>query len=174
MELSAAHPHLAHVERTENGGVRFKLSLTKAQVREFVGDEQWFADKLWRVLFPHGKLTEDEQRHEEGKHLQMSQKYEQILRESVEKLSLGPKDIIIVKSPEAMSTFLEMTQQGVGFSPYANPVLLVPGGLERATRADLLDAMHVLDERERQAGKAEGEVSRIITDLSGPMLRKVQ
>jgi hypothetical protein len=104
----------------------------------------------------------------------MSQKYEQILRESVEKLSLGPDDLLIVKSPEAMSTFLDMTRQGVGFSRYANPILLVPGGIERATRADLLDALAILDERERNQGKPEEEVSRIITDLYEPMLKKVQ
>jgi hypothetical protein len=104
----------------------------------------------------------------------MSQKYEQILRESVEKLSLGPKDVIIVKSPEAMSTFLEMTQQGVGFSQYANPILLVPGGLEKATKDDLLDAIRILDEQEAQIGKSEDQISRIITDLSGPMIKRVQ
>ncbi len=76
----------------------------------------------------------------------MSQKYEQILRESVEKLELGPDDLLIVKSQDAMSTFLEMTQQGIGFSKYANPVLLIPGGLEKATREDLLDALRILDE----------------------------
>jgi len=68
----------------------------------------------------------------------MSQKYEDILKNSVEKLSLGPNDILIVKSQEAMSTFLEMTQQGIGFSKYANPILLVPGGLEKATRDDII------------------------------------
>jgi hypothetical protein len=104
----------------------------------------------------------------------VSQKYEQILRDSVEKLFLGPDDLLIVKSPEAMSTFLEMTQQGVGFSKYANPILLVPGGLEKATREDLLDAIRILDERKANEGKAEEEVSRIITDLNGPMIRKVQ
>ena len=104
----------------------------------------------------------------------MSQKYEQILRESVEKLSLGPKDIIIVKSPEAMGTFLEMTQAGVGFSQYANPILLVPGGLETATREDLLDAIRILDEQAANEGKNEDQVSRIITDLSGPMIRRIQ
>ncbi len=104
----------------------------------------------------------------------MSQKYEQILRESVEKLSLGPNDVIIVKSPEAMSTFLEMTQKGVGFSQYANPILLVPGGLEKATREDLMDALRILDEQAANAGKAEHEVSRIITDLNAPMVRRVQ
>jgi hypothetical protein len=103
-----------------------------------------------------------------------SKKYEDILRDSVSKLSLGPDDLLIVKSPEAMSTFLDMTQQGVGFSRYANPILLVPGGLEKATRADLLDALRILDEREQNAGKLEEEVSRIITDLSGPMLKRVQ
>ena len=103
----------------------------------------------------------------------MSLKYEQILRESVEKLELGPNDIRIVKSPEAMSTFLEMTQAGVGFSKYANPILLVPGGLEKATREDLLDALRILDEVEKAKNQTE-EVSRIITDLTGPMIRKVQ
>ena len=103
----------------------------------------------------------------------MSKKYEDILRESVEKLSLGPNDLLIVKSQEAMSTFLEMTQAGVSFSQYANPILLVPGGLEKATREDLLDAIRVLDERAANEGKAEETVSRIITDLHGPLLKKV-
>ena len=104
----------------------------------------------------------------------MSKKYEQILRESVEKLSLGPNDILIVKSPEAMSTFLEMTQLGVGFSQYSNPILLVPGGLEKATRDNLLDALRILDEREKNQGKAEDQISRIITDLNGAMSKRVQ
>jgi hypothetical protein len=103
----------------------------------------------------------------------VSQKYEDILKNSVEKLSLGPNDILIVKSPEAMSTFLEMTQAGVGFSQYANPILLVPGGLEKATREDLLDALRILDETEKAKSQTD-DVSRIITDLSGPMIRKVQ
>lgn len=104
----------------------------------------------------------------------MSQKYEQILRESIEKLQLGPKDIVIVKSPEAMSTFLEMTQAGVGFSEYSNPILYVPGGLEKATKEDLLDALRVLKEQEENAGKSEDQISRIITDLNGPMIKRVQ
>lgn len=98
----------------------------------------------------------------------MSQKYEDILRESVEKLSLGPNDILIVKSQEAMSTFLELTQAGVGFTPYANPVLLVPGGLEKATREDLQDALRILEEQ----AKSEEKVSRIITDIHS--IRKAQ
>ena len=92
----------------------------------------------------------------------MSKKYEDILRESVEKLSLGPDDVVIVKSPEAMSTFLEMTQQGVGFSKYANPILLVPGGLEKATEADLLDALRIIQETKKQT---EETTSRVITAL---------
>ena len=35
----------------------------------------------------------------------MSQKYEDILKNSIEKLELGPKDVVIVKSQEAMDTF---------------------------------------------------------------------
>jgi hypothetical protein len=104
----------------------------------------------------------------------VSKKYDQILRESVQKLELGPNDLLIVKSPEAMSTFLEMTQQGVGLSKYANPVLLIPDGLEKATRDDLLDGVRILDEKAANEGKAEELVSRIITDLSGPLVRKVQ
>jgi hypothetical protein len=104
----------------------------------------------------------------------MSQKYEQILRESVEKLQLGPDDIIIVKSPEAMSTFLEMTQQGVGFSKYSNPILLVPGGLEKASRQDLLEALSVVDQHIAARGEQTDQVSRVITDLRAPVLRKVQ
>ena len=104
----------------------------------------------------------------------MSQKYEDILRESVEKLQLGPDDIVIVKSQEAMSTFLEMTQQGVGFSKYSNPILLVPGGLEKASRQDLLEALSVVDQHIAARGEQTDQVSRVITDLRAPVLRKVQ
>ncbi|HUD74447.1 MAG TPA: hypothetical protein VMQ76_05190 [Terracidiphilus sp.] len=104
----------------------------------------------------------------------MSQKYEDILRESVEKLQLGPDDIVIVKSQEAMSTFLEMTQQGVGFSKYSNPILLVPGGLEKASRQDLLEALSVVDQHIAARGERTEQVSRIITDLRAPVLRKIQ
>jgi hypothetical protein len=106
----------------------------------------------------------------------VSQKYEQILRESVSKLSLGPDDILIVHSHEAMSTFLEMTQRGVGFSQYQNPVLLVPGGLEKATKTDLLDALRILEEREKARGEGTEQISRIITDLHAPvpMPKRVQ
>jgi hypothetical protein len=107
----------------------------------------------------------------------MSQKYESILRDSISKLSLGPHDIVIVTSPEAMSTFVEMTQAGVGFSGYANPVLYVPGGLEKATREDLLDALRILDETAKGTGPQTDEASRIITDLHQPSstpIRKVQ
>jgi hypothetical protein len=107
----------------------------------------------------------------------MSQKYESILRDSISKLSLGPHDLVIVTSPEAMSTFVEMTQAGVGFSEYANPVLYVPGGLEKATREDLLDALRILDEQAAAAansGKAEEQVSRIITDLHQPLPKRMQ
>ena len=104
----------------------------------------------------------------------MSQKYEDILRESVEKLQLGPDDIVIVKSQEAMSTFLEMTQQGVGFSKYSNPILLVPGGLEKASRQDLLEALSVVDQHIAARGEQTEQVSRIITDLHTPVLKRVQ
>lgn len=62
----------------------------------------------------------------------------------IEKLSLGPKDLIIVRTEEDMATLQEMCLQGVGFSEYANPVLLIKGGLEKATEADLLDALKIL------------------------------
>ena len=104
----------------------------------------------------------------------MSQKYEDILRESVEKIQLGPDDIVIVKSQEAMSTFLEMTQQGVGFSKYSNPILLVPGGLEKASRQDLLEALSVVDQHIAARGEQTEQVSRIITDLHAPALKRVQ
>ena len=104
----------------------------------------------------------------------MSQKYEDILRESVEKLQLGPDDIVIVKSQEAMSTFLEMTQQGVGFSKYSNPILLVPGGLEKASRQDLLEVLSVVDQHIAARGEQTEQVSRIITDLHAPVLKRAQ
>ena len=104
----------------------------------------------------------------------MSQKYEDILRESVEKLQLGPDDIVIVKSQEAMSTFLEMTQQGVGFSKYSNPILLVPGGLEKASRQDLLEALSAVDQHIAARGEQTDRVSRIITDLHAPVSGRIQ
>ena len=104
----------------------------------------------------------------------MSKKYEDMLRESVEKLQLGPDDIVIVKSQEAMSTFLEMTQQGVGFSKYSNPILLVPGGLEKASRQDLLEALSVVDQHIAARGEQTDQVSRIITDLHAPVLKRTQ
>lgn len=104
----------------------------------------------------------------------MSQKYQDVLRESVEKLTLQPGDILIVHSPEAMATFLDMAQQGVGFAPYANPVLLVPGGIEKATRQELIEALSVIDQSAADRLKETEQVSRIITDLSAPLLKKVQ
>lgn len=89
-----------------------------------------------------------------------------LMQERIEKLSLGPNDLVIVRDEADMSTFLELTQQGVGFSPYANPVLLIRGGLERATRQDLLEALSVLDQQ-------TDRVSKIITDLNAPVLKKV-
>jgi hypothetical protein len=55
----------------------------------------------------------------------------------------------------------------VGFSQYANPILLIPGGLEKATREDLLQALKIIEENTAQ-------VSRIITDLSAPALKRIQ
>jgi hypothetical protein len=90
-----------------------------------------------------------------------------LMQDRIEKLSLGPNDLIIVRDETDMSTFIEMTNQGVGFTPYANPVLLVRGGLEKATRQDLLEALSVIDQATEGVGK-------IITDLNTPVLRKVQ
>ena len=89
------------------------------------------------------------------------------LQARVAKLSLAPGDLIIVREDRDMSCFLEMTQQGIGFSPYANPVLLIRGGLEKASRQDLLEALSVIDQQAEPA-------SRIITDLNAPVLKKVQ
>jgi len=89
------------------------------------------------------------------------------LKSRIEKLSLAPNDLIIVRDEADMSTFLEMTNQGIGFSPYSNPVLLIRGGLEKASRQDLLEALSVIDQM------TEG-VSKIITDLNAPVLKKVQ
>jgi hypothetical protein len=90
-----------------------------------------------------------------------------LMQDRVAKLSLAPGDLIIVRDETDMSTFLEMTQQGIGFTPYANPVLLVRGGLEKASRQDLLEALSVIDQQ------TEG-VNRIVTDLNAPVLKKVQ
>lgn len=104
----------------------------------------------------------------------LSQTKQETTKKRIEKLSLGPGDLIIVRDEADMSLFLEMTQAGVGFSQYANPILLVPGGLEKATREDLLDAIRILDERAANEGKPEEQVSRIITDLHAPLVRKIQ
>ncbi len=94
------------------------------------------------------------------------------LQSKVEKLSLQPNDLLIVRDAGDMSVFLEMTNQGIGFTPYANPVLLVQGGLEKATRQDLLEALSVIDQVAAQ--HAQETESRIITDLSAPILKRVQ
>ena len=98
------------------------------------------------------------------------------LKLQVEKLSLQPNDLLIVREEADMSMFLEMTQQGIGFTPYANPVLLVKGGLEKANRQDLIEALSVIDQV--AADKARTAVtdaaSRIITDINSPFLKRVQ
>jgi hypothetical protein len=89
------------------------------------------------------------------------------LQARIAKLSLSPGDLIIVRDEGDMSCFIEMTNQGIGFSPYANPVLLIRGGLEKASRQDLLEALSVLDQQDDQK-------SKIITDLSVPVLKRIQ
>ena len=97
-----------------------------------------------------------------------------LMQDRVAKLSLQPNDLIIVRDEADMSTFLEMTQQGIGFTPYSNPVLLVKGGLERATRQDLIEALSVIDQHAAERAKLTDEASRIITDLNGPILKRIQ
>ena len=94
-------------------------------------------------------------------------KYIDQMIDRVTKLSLGPNDLILVRDEADMNTFLEMINQGIGFSPYSNPVLLVRGGLEKATRQDLLEALSVIDQTTEKAGK-------IITDLNSPVLKRMQ
>jgi hypothetical protein len=65
-----------------------------------------------------------------------------------------------------------MTQSGIGFSKYSNPILLVPGGLEKASRQDLLEALSVVDQHIAARGEQTDQVSRVITDLRAPVLRK--
>ncbi len=96
------------------------------------------------------------------------------MKARIEKLSLGPNELIIVRDETDMSTFSEMTQQGIGFTPYANPVLLVRGGLEKASRQDLLEALSVIDQHAAERAALTDATSRIITDLSVPVLKKVQ
>jgi hypothetical protein len=105
-----------------------------------------------------------------------------LMQDRIQKLSLGPADLVIVRDPADMSTFLEMTQQGIGFSPYANPVLLIPGGLERASRQDLLEALSVIDQAisvidqhaaDLARARVTDEVSRIITDLNASVLKRI-
>ena len=96
------------------------------------------------------------------------------LRDRVTKLTPQPGDLLIVRDERDMDCFLEMTKRGVGFSPYANPVLLVRGGLERASRQDLLEALSVIDQQAAQVAGVTDQVSRIITDLNAPVLKRVQ
>jgi hypothetical protein len=100
--------------------------------------------------------------------------YIELMKERVAKLSLQPNDIIVVRDETDMSTFLEMTNQGIGFSPYSNPVLLVRGGLEKASRQDLLEALSVIDQQAAQIAGVTDKVSRIITDLNAPVLKRIQ
>jgi len=94
-------------------------------------------------------------------------KHISLMVDRVSKLSLGPGDLLIVRDEADMATFHEMALQGVGFSQYANPILLIPGGLEKATREDLLQALKIIEE-------STAQVSRIITDLSAPALKRIQ
>ena len=98
------------------------------------------------------------------------------LKIQVEKLSLQPGDLLIVRDEADMSTFIEMTQQGVGFTPYANPILLVRGGLERASRQDLIEALSVIDQHAAELARSAvtDQVSRIITDLNAPIMKRIQ
>lgn len=89
------------------------------------------------------------------------------LQSRISKLSLSPGDLVIVRDEGDMSCFIEMTNQGIGFSPYANPVLLIRGGLEKASRQDLLEALSVIDQQAEQE-------SKIITDLGAPVLKRIQ
>src|ERR1700678_3131950 len=95
------------------------------------------------------------------------------MQERGEKLSLQPNDLIIVRDETDMSIFLEMTQQGIGFSPYSNPVLLVRGGLEKASRQDLLEALNAVDQAAAQRAQDTDQVSRIITDLNAPVFKRI-
>ena len=96
------------------------------------------------------------------------------MQSRVAKLSLQPNDLLIVRDERDMDTFLQMTNQGVGFTPYANPVLLIRGGLEKATRQDLIEALSVIDQAAAERAKVTDSVSRIITDLNAPALKRVQ
>jgi len=97
-----------------------------------------------------------------------------LMQDRIQKLSLEPNDLIIVRDETDMSTFLEMTQQGIGFSPYSNPVLLIRGGLEKASRQDLLEALSVIDQHAAERAALTDEASRIITDLNAPVLKRIQ
>ena len=97
-----------------------------------------------------------------------------LMQDRIAKLSLGPGDLIIVRDEADMSTFIEMTQQGIGFTQYGNPVLLIRGGLERATRQDLLEALSVIDQQAAQRAAVTDEISHIITDLNAPVLKRIQ
>jgi hypothetical protein len=94
--------------------------------------------------------------------------------ERVSKLSLSPGDLIVVRDEGDMDTFIQMTNQGIGFSPYSNPVLLVRGGLEKASRQDLLAALSVVDQQAAERAKLTDQTNRIITDLNSPVLKRIQ
>ena len=97
-----------------------------------------------------------------------------LMQDRIQKLSLAPNDLIIVRDESDMSTFLEMTNQGIGFTPYSNPVLLIRGGLEKASRQDLLEALSVIDQHAAERASLTDEASRIITDLNAPILKRIQ
>lgn len=71
--------------------------------------------------------------------------------ERIEKLSIEPGDLLIVKTPEDMQTLIEMVQAGIGFSQYSNPVLYLPGGLEKANEQELLEALSIVQKMNRIA-----------------------
>ena len=69
----------------------------------------------------------------------------EILLDKISKLSLKAGDLIIVRDRADFGMFVEMINGNIAFCEHACPILCVEGGLERATREDLIEALRFVD-----------------------------
>lgn len=62
MKDIAVNPNISAIHRADDGGVFFDITMNKAQYREFMGDEEFFATQSW-TMFPDEPITEEEKRY---------------------------------------------------------------------------------------------------------------
>jgi hypothetical protein len=83
------------------------------------------------------------------------------LSHDIEKLLLQPGDILVIRDEE---TLVALRGQSLPSITFPVPLLFVPGGLEKATRQQLLDCLSVLD----TIAAAEIVIEEEASDVSQP------